>query len=213
MTNVALDQIGQARLLYQYATKLEGKGQSEDDLAFLRDDNDFLNLLICEQENGDFAMTMVRQFFYSLFCKHYYTALLQSSDKDLAAFAEKSLKEVDYHVKHSGEWLKRMGDGTEESHKRAQHAIEELWPYTGEMFMMDEIDEEMIKEGIGADLKAIHDQWSADLNTLLEIATLKLPEGQVWMHEGGKQGRHTERLGFILAEMQFLQRAYPGGEW
>lgn len=212
ITNFALDLIGQARSLYQYAANLGDKEETEDDLAYLRDAWDFYNLLLVEVPNGHFGKTIVRQFFFDVFNFYFYKELLNSSDKQLAAIAEKSLKEVTYHMRYSSEWMIRLGDGTQESHQKMQTAVDELWPYTGELCTPDEIDHEMKEKGIGVDLEKIKPLWQAKVEEILAMATLTKPES-TWMQKGGKQGKHTEHLGYILAEMQHLQRTYPGAEW
>lgn len=213
LTNVALDLIGQARLWYAYAAELEGKGRTEDDLAFLRDAHDFHNFLLLEQPNGTYADTLMRQFLFDTWHYHYLQALKQSTDQQIAAIAEKSLKEVTYHLRRSSDLVVRLGDGTELSQKMMQTALEELWRFTGEMFMDDEIDVAMHAGGIAplpSDLKAA---WDTHLIDVMHAATLRLPDTNSWMQKGGKQGVHTEHMGYLLAEMQFLQRAYPGAQW
>ena len=212
LTNLALDLIGQARMFLSYASELEGGGRSEDDLAFLRDGSDFKNVLLVEQPNGDYGKTITRQFFFDLFMSLYYRDLCQSNDERFAAIAEKSLKEVTYHLRHSSGWLIRLGDGTEESHQRMQQAVDELWPYTGELFQMDQVDELLIQNQIAPDLNKIKSEWNQRLAESLTLATLEQPKGD-WMATGGKSGTHTEHLGYLLADMQFLQRAYPGVSW
>lgn len=212
LTNIALDFMGQARSLFQYAAEVEGKGRSEDDLAFLRDVWDFRNLLLLEQPNKDFAYTICRQFLFDAYNYYFFKALKNSKDEQLAAIAEKSLKEVTYHLRWSSEWMIRLGDGTEVSHNKIQKALNDLWAYTGELMIPDEVDERMIEAGIGVDLKTIQPLWTEKVESILQEATLTKPE-DAWMQSGGKQGRHTEHLGFLLAEMQYLQRAYPGQEW
>ncbi|MFZ6734654.1 1,2-phenylacetyl-CoA epoxidase subunit PaaC [Undibacterium sp. Ji42W] len=213
LTNVALDLIGQARLWYAYAAELEGKGRTEDDLAFLRDAHDFHNFLLLEQPNGSYADTLMRQFLFDTWHYHYLQALKQSTDQQIAAIAEKSLKEVTYHLRRSSDLVVRLGDGTELSQQMMQTALDELWRFTGEMFMDDEIDVAMHASGIASlpsDLKAA---WDTHLADVIHAATLRLPDANSWMQKGGKQGVHTEHMGFLLAEMQFLQRAYPGAQW
>lgn len=213
LTNVALDLIGQARLWYTYAAELEGKGRTEDDLAFLRDAYDFHNLLLLEQPNGNYADTLMRQFLFDTWHYHYLQALKQSTDQQIAAIAEKSLKEVTYHLRRSSDLVVRLGDGTELSQKMMQASLEELWRFTGEMFMDDEVDVAMHATGIAplpSDLKAA---WDTHLVDVMHAATLRLPDANSWMQKGGKQGVHTEHMGYLLAEMQFLQRAYPGAQW
>lgn len=235
LTNTALDHLGQARSLYQHAASIfnalpqsekskvfsstalqnivnSGNEIDEDDLAYLRDGWDFRNLLLVEQPNKDWAYTIARSFFYDAYNFFFYTELLRSKDEALAAIAEKSLKEVTYHLRWSSEWMIRLGDGTEESHTRLQNAINDYWMYTGELMTMTDIDKAMAKEGIGVDLEQIKKHWADKVNEVLGEATIKLPEAG-WMQQGGKEGRHTEYLGYILAELQFMQRAYPGMEW
>ncbi|WP_370868563.1 1,2-phenylacetyl-CoA epoxidase subunit PaaC [Undibacterium sp.] len=213
LTNVALDLIGQARLWYSYAAELEGKGRTEDDLAFLRDAHDFHNFLLLEQPNGTHADTLMRQFLFDTWHYHYLQALKQSTDQQIAAIAEKSLKEVTYHLRRSSDLVVRLGDGTELSRKMMQTALEELWPFTGEMFIDDEIDVAMQAAGISPLSSALKVAWDTHLADVMHAATLRLPDANSWMQKGGKQGVHTEHMGYLLAEMQFLQRAYPGAQW
>jgi ring-1,2-phenylacetyl-CoA epoxidase subunit PaaC len=210
LTNISLDLIGQSRLIYSHMGEKEGK--SEDDYAFLRDANEFRNLLIVEQENGDFAQTIARQYFFSNYYTLYLEGLCESKDDFLREFAARSIKEVRYHVKHCREWLFRLGDGTEESHKRMQAAVNEMWPYTGECFMSDDLDDTMADLGVAPSLESIQTAWQNQVEADMEVATLSIPE-KAWMHKGSREGIHTEKLGFILSDMQWLQRAYPGAEW
>lgn len=212
LTNIALDQIGQARSLYQYAAKVEGAGRDEDQLAYLRDAIDFRNVLLVEQPNGHFGHTVLRQFFFDAFNFLFYTKLRQSKDEQLAAIAEKSLKEITYHQRWSAEWVVRLGDGTDESHAKMKEALQDLWRYSGELLTSDELDRQMAADGIGPDLESLKPAYKARLEEVLTRAQLSVPE-EGWMQLGGKQGRHSEHLGYILAELQFLQRAYPGQEW
>lgn len=212
LSNIALDLIGQARLLLTYAGEVEGAGRVEDDLAYLRDVLDYRNLLLVEQPNGDFATTIARQFLFDAFHVDLLARLAESRDERLAAIAAKSLKEVTYHLRHSSEWVIRLGDGTDESHARMQSALDALWMYTGEMFQVDAVDEAMASAGIGVDLEALKPGWDRRIGEVLREATLERPD-DAWMHTGGKAGRHGEHLGYLLAEMQFLQRAYPGAAW
>jgi ring-1,2-phenylacetyl-CoA epoxidase subunit PaaC len=190
----------------------QGKMLDEDDLAYLRDGLDFRNVLLVEQPNKDWAYTVARSFLYDCFSYFFYSELIKSKDETLAAIAEKSLKEVTYHIRWSSEWVIRLGDGTEESHKRMQQAINDRWTYTGELVKMNEADKAMLTEGIGVDLDAITQRWKERVTSVTEEATLTIPQ-DAWMQEGGKDGRHTEHLGYILAELQFMQRAYPNMEW
>jgi len=212
MTNIALDLIGQGRGLYQYAAEFQGEGKSEDDLAYLRDVWQFRNLLLVEQPNQNFAYTIARQFYFDNFNFLFYQALSNSSDDLLRAIALKSIKEVTYHLKWSSDWILRLGDGTAESHGKIEIAIKDLWTFTGELFETNEIDEVMTEEGIGVDLASLDPVWQQRVSEVLSEATLKIPDS-TWMQSGGKSGRHTEHLGYILADLQFLQRAYPGAQW
>ena len=212
VTNVALDLLGQARLWYAYAADVEGKGRTEDDLAFFRDATEFHNLLLVEQPNGDFGVTMARQFYFDAWHVEVLRALENSADERMRGIAGKARKEAAYHLERSTDWVIRLGDGTEESHRRIRAGTDLLWRYTGEMFEMDELDREMVAAGIGADLAALRSPWMARVTQAFEEATIPVPEG-TWMQTGGKRGQHTEKLGYILAEMQHMQRTYPGCTW
>ena len=212
MTNIALDMIGQARAFLTYAAEVEGKGKTEDDLAYLRSEREYFNVLIAEQPNGDFAMTMMRQFLLSTFQYYYYAELKASKDSTLAALAEKSWKEVAYHLRHSSEWIKRLGSGTEESKQRTVNALEACWLYTGDMFDADAVDLEMVKAGIGADLQKIKPLWESKVKEIFSEAGLEISQN-VFMITGSRSGRHTEHLGHLLSEMQVLQRSFPGATW
>jgi ring-1,2-phenylacetyl-CoA epoxidase subunit PaaC len=213
LTNVALDLLGQTRMWLTYAGELEGKGRDEDKLAFHRDAHDYRNVLLVEQQNGSYADTMVRQFFFDTW--HYFLmqGLLKSSDPRIAEIAEKSLKEVTYHLRRSGDLVVRLGDGTDISHAKMQTAVDELWMYTGEVFIYDAIDNAMVEQGIAPPAEGLRAAFLEHVSAIFQEATLTMPSPDAYMQRGGKQGRHTERLGYILAEMQFLQRAYPGAEW
>lgn len=211
-TNVALDLLGQAQLWLEYAGRIEDKGRDADQLAFLRDTHEFRNILLVEQENGEYAHTIVRQFYFDVWHFLLLEALQSSANQSIREICEKSLKEVRYHLDRSVGWVIRLGDGTEESHTRMERAINTLWPFTGEMFEMDAVDTGMVEQRIGCDLRMLRDPWLSQVSKTLKEATLKLPAG-CWMQRGGKRGIHSERLGYILAEMQFLQRAYPGAQW
>lgn len=213
MTNMALDLIGRARVFLSYAGEIEVRGRTEDDLAYQRDAYDFRNVLLAEQTNGDFAHTMMRQFLYDAYSFFLYEELKKSKDEKLAGIAEKSLKETIYHLRHTKEWILRLGDGTDESHQRAQNALDDLWMYTGDLFDMNDTDKFLIKEGIAPDLNTIKSKWENLVNEILTKATLKLPDEKTWMIYGSREGKHTEHLGYLLAEMQFLPRAYPGTKW
>jgi ring-1,2-phenylacetyl-CoA epoxidase subunit PaaC len=211
-TNIALDLIGQATSLYELAATICNDGRSADDLAFLRFDREYFNLLLVEQPNLDFGHTIVRNWAFDNFRVLFFDCLQRSSNPQLAAIAEKSLKETKYHWKHSSEWLIRLGDGTNESHERVQGSLNKLWKYANELFYMDEVDETMISLGIGVDLSSFKSQFDQKINMVLNEATLVLPTND-WKQEGGRVGKHTEHLGFLLAEMQYMQRAYPGMSW
>ncbi|MZR31825.1 1,2-phenylacetyl-CoA epoxidase subunit PaaC [Sneathiella litorea] len=212
LTNIGLDLLGQARMFLSYAGEVEGNGRDEDRLAYFRDTKDWRNLLLLEQPNGDFAMTMARQFFFDSFQYLQFEALSNSTDERLAGIAAKSLKETTYHRRHSTDWIIRLGDGTDESHERMQRAIEALWGYLPEMFDMDAVDEAMVVDGIGADVAALRPEWDEYVNGVLTEATLTRPEDS-WSVRGSREGKHSEHLGYILAEMQFLPRAYPDAKW
>lgn len=212
ISNIALDYIGQARNFYQYAAQLQGNAATEDSLAYLRDVVDFKNCLLVELPNGDWGQTVLRQFFFSTYQYFLYQLLQKNTDQQLAAIAEKALKEVTYHVRWSSEWVIRLGDGTEESKQRILHAVDELWSYTGEMFHPAVYELLALSEGYGVDLTSIKNSWDAKIKSVFEEATLPLPT-DAWMQSGGKEGRHSEHLGFVLGEMQFLQRSNPGAEW
>ena len=212
LSNIALDQLGQARMLMQYAADQKGEGYTEDKMAFFRDVTEYHNCLLVELENGDLGRTIVRQFLFDTYNYFFYTALLSSADERLKEVAHKAIKEVTYHAQWSAEWVIRLGDGTEESHHRVQESLDDLWEWTGELFDMDEVDQAMLEAGIGVDLKAIKEQWDQKVSEILDIATLKRPE-DAWHQTGGKQGEHSEYLGYVLAEMQHLPRMYPEAEW
>jgi len=212
LANMALDLIGQARELYSYAARTEGAGNDEDRLAYLRDVRQYRNLLLVEQPNGDFAHTMMRQLFYSAFADPYWRAMMGSRDETLAAIAAKSEKESAYHLRHVSEWIVRLGDGTEESHRRAQGAADALWAFTGETFFCDDGDRDLIAQGIAIDPATLRDTWRATIAEVFTEATLVLP-GNDWMQKGGRVGHHSEHLGHLLSELQYLQRSFPGATW
>jgi len=212
LANIALDLLGQARELYSYAAEVEGKGNDEDKFAYLRDVRQYRNLLLAEQPNGDFAHTLVRQFFYSAFADLYWRAMMQSRNPTLAAIAAKSEKESAYHLRHSSEWVIRLGDGTQESHRRAQAAIDDLWAFTGEMFESDEAERGLIDAAVAVDPATLKQQWLKTVTGIVAEATLVLPKS-VWMQEGGRHGRHSEHLGHLLSELQSMQRTFPGVRW
>ncbi|RIK87134.1 MAG: phenylacetate-CoA oxygenase subunit PaaI [Hyphomicrobiales bacterium] len=212
LANTALDLIGQTQLWLGLAGEVEGQGRSADNLAYLRDAHEFRNLLLVELPNGDFGRTLMRQFLFDAWHLPMLKALAASSDPRVAEIAAKAVKEVAYHVERSADLVIRLGDGTEESHARMQAALDELWPYTGEMFLSDAADEAVAAAGIAPAPASLREGWRDTVAAVLAEATLKEPAG-AYAHKGGRSGRHTEHLGYILAEMQFLQRAYPGSTW
>ncbi|MDO5603535.1 MAG: 1,2-phenylacetyl-CoA epoxidase subunit PaaC [Paracoccus sp. (in: a-proteobacteria)] len=212
LANMALDLIGQTSLWLGLAGEVEGRGRSADDLAYLRDAWDFRNLLLLERPNGDFGATLMRQFLFDAFHFHQLGALMDSADARVAAIAAKARKEVSYHLERSAEQVIALGDGTQESRRRMQDALEDQWGYALEMFVADDTDRKMADAGIGPDPETLRAAWDETVTAVLDEATLTRPESG-YVHKGGKQGRHTEHLGYILAEMQFLQRAYPGAVW
>jgi ring-1,2-phenylacetyl-CoA epoxidase subunit PaaC len=212
LSNISLDLIGQARYLYQYAARLIGGEATEDTLAYGRDGWDFRNCLLVEQVNGDWGRTILRQFLFSAWQYYFYKRLQDSRDRELAAIAEKSVKEVTYHLRWSSEWVIRLGDGTEESHDRMQRALDELWKFTGELSVPAANEVGLITSGVAVDPAPLAPLWRQRVEEVFAEARLSIP-GASWMQTGGKEGRHTEHLGYLLAEMQFLQRAYPNCEW
>lgn len=212
MTNLALDLIGQARTMLTYAGELEGKGRTEDDLAYGREEREYYNTLLSERPNGHFGETIARNFLHDAFLYHLYSALRTSKDEMIAAHAAKSLKEVTYHLRHSSEWIVRLGDGTEESHSKVQEALNDIWEYTGDLFEMNEVDNLLINEGIAVDLNGVKKDWDATVNQVLSRATLERPNDD-YMHSGRLEAVHSEYLGHLIAEMQFLHRAYPDAKW
>lgn len=212
LANIALDLIGQATLYLKLAGETEGKGRSEDDLAYFRDAIDYRNVQMVELPNGDYAFTIMRQFLFDVFSYHVLEKLQSSSNTGIAGIAAKGFKEVRYHVRHSSEWVVRMGDGTEESHERAQKALNHLWRFSAEMFQADDVDREMISAVGAPDLAAIKPQWEKVVRDVFARATLTVPDDPPAM-TGGRKGRHTEHLGHMLAEMQIVARSHPGAAW
>ncbi len=209
ITNISLDLIGQARNFYQYAAQLSGDDSTEDSMAFLRTEREYKNCLLVEQPKGDWAQTILRQYLFSQYQYLLFQQLQNCKDEQIAAIAAKSLKEITYHLRWSKEWVIRLGDGTEESHNRILKAIDELWRYTGEMFIPVFYEKEM-----GIDFNKIKDEWHLKINTVFSEASLISPSGgTIFMQTGGKEGKHTEHLGYILTELQYMQRTYPGCEW
>ncbi|MEY9929454.1 ring-1,2-phenylacetyl-CoA epoxidase subunit PaaC [Catenulispora sp. GP43] len=212
LANLALDLLGQARTLLTYAGSLEGAGRSEDDLAFLRTEREFRNVLLVEQPNGDFAVTIARQLYFATYQSELYTALCDSTDPELAALAAKAVKEVAYHRDHAVQWTLRLGDGTEESHRRMQAALELLWPYTAELFAPDPVVAALAESGVAVDPRTLRPAWEAAVAGVVEAATLAMP-ADGWQPRGGREGRHSEGFGLLLGEMQALHRQYPGASW
>ena len=210
--NIALDYLGQARMFYSYAGELEGKDRDEDYFAFLREEGEFRNLLLVEQPNGHFGDTIARQVLFDIFYLLQLEALQGCSDERLAEIAAKSAKEIRYHIRHGRQWMIRLGDGTDESHQRIADSVLDLWLYTGEMFINDELDDAFVKDWDGPELSVLKERWQAEVADMLSEATIPLPDGNGTV-EGGKQGRHTEHLGYLIAEMQHLQRVHPGLSW
>ena len=212
LTNIGLDLIGQARSLYQYSASLCDRPVDENDLAFLRDPHEWSNLLLVEQPNGDFADTIARQYCYDAWHLPFLEQLTASNDTTLAAIAAKSVKEARYHVRHSSMWVKRLGDGTEVSHRRMQDAITAVWPFIAEMFIADELDQRMLEIDVGVDLRALQSAWESQVSALLANATLSKPI-DVKAIVGGRQGQHTEHLDDLLLDMQALPRSMPNHQW
>lgn len=212
LTNIALDLFGQTRSYYQYAARLAGEGKTEDDVAMLRVERDYRNVLLVEQPNAHFGHVIVRQYLFDVFHLQLMNAMQHSKDDTLSAIAAKGIKEVSYHKRFSGDWLKRLGDGTEESREKAQEAIDHFWPYTAELFDMTESDSKMLEEGIGVDVSAFKLAYYDEVSDLLKEATLTVPDNP-HSKKGGKQGIHTEYMGYILAELQYMQRTYPNLTW
>jgi ring-1,2-phenylacetyl-CoA epoxidase subunit PaaC len=212
LTNIALDLIGEATLLLKLAGHVEGKGRSEDTLAYFRDGIDFRNALMLELPKGDFGFTIARQFFSSVYALLQMEALTRSSNADLAGIAAKAVKESRYHVRHCAEWVVTLGDGTDESHARTQSAVDDLWRYTGELFIADDVDREIASAGLGVDPSTLSEQWHTEVARVLDAATLTVPKTG-YMQRGGRDGKHTEHLGHMLSEMQIVARSHPGASW
>lgn len=211
-TNMALDLLGQVRSYYQYAAKVIDDDRTEDDIAMLRIEREYLNVLLVEQPNIDFGYTMARQFLFDVFHFLMLTELEKSTDLNLSSIAKKGIKEVSYHKRFSSDWIKRLGDGTEESHNRIQTAINDLWVYTDELFHQTEADKAMVEAGVGVDVTKLKEAYYKEVNAVLGAATLEMPENK-YFQKGGKQGVHTEHMGYLLAELQYMQRTYPNMEW
>lgn len=211
-TNVSLDLFGQVRSYFQYAAEIAGEGKTEDDIAFLRRERQYKNVLLVEQPNTDFAYTIVRQFLFDVYHLLFLQELQNSTDETLVAIAKKSIKEVSYHERFSTDWVVRLGDGSQESHQRIQNAMDRLWTYTDELFHQTDADKAMVELGIGVDVTTLKDAYYTKVASVLGKATIVVPESK-WFQKGGKNGVHTEHLGYLLADMQYMQRTYPGMEW
>ncbi len=211
-TNISLDLFGQVRSYYQYAAKITGDGRTEDDIAMLRKEREYVNVLLVEQPNRDFAYTIGRQFLFDVYHYMFLAQLQKSHDVTLSAIAAKCIKEVSYHKRFSSDWIKRLGDGTQESRAKMQDAINGLWTYTDELFHMTDADTAMIKEGISVDVSTLKENYYQQVKSILEEAILEVPESK-WFQKGGKQGIHTEHLGYLLSDLQYMQRTYPNMEW
>jgi ring-1,2-phenylacetyl-CoA epoxidase subunit PaaC len=212
LTNVSLDLFGQARILFGYVATLKGNNETEDTLAYLRNEREFYSALIVERPNGHFGDTIARSFLIDAFNYHFYTKLKGSSNANIAAFAEKSLKEVTYHLRHSSEWVVRLGDGTDVSHEKIKKSLNKLWSYTGDLFDMNDVDALLIKEGIAIDKNELKPLWDETINTVLKRAKLDRP-ADAFMHSGSIKAMHSEHLGHLLCEMQYIPRSYPNAEW
>ena len=211
-TNISLDLLGQVRSYYQYAAKIAGDGRTEDDIVMLRQEREYLNVLLVEQPNTDFGYTMARQFLFDVYHLLFLNELQKSKDLTLSAIASKAVKEVSYHQRFSSDWIKRLGDGTNESHERIQNAINGLWTYTDELFHQTDAEKAMIKDGIGVDVTKLKSTYYKTVKLVLEEAKLTVPETK-YFQKGGKQGIHSEHMGYLLADLQYMQRAYPDMEW
>ena len=212
LSNVALDFIGRARMFYAYAAELSGQDVTEDTFAYQRDCREFKNHLIHELPRGDFAFTMVRQYFVDVYSLAFMTSLLESNDSRLAAIAGKAIKESEYHLRRSEEWMMRLGDSTQESHRRLQSAVDELWRFTGELFDQDSPERKLVADGVAVDTRALEADWNQTITSTMSKISIEIPKDELQV-TGGREGKHTEFLGFLLSELQFLQRAYPGLEW
>ncbi len=212
LTNISLDLLGQTRNYYQYIAKLSGNNKTEDDIAFMRSEREYLNVLLVEQPNDHFGYVIARQFYYDVFHYLFMKNLQNSSDETLAAIAKKGIKEVSYHLRFSSDWIKRLGDGTKESHQKIQEAIDDRWVYTNELFVITEADELMINEGVGVNVLDFKEVYYQKVTQILEDATLKIPN-EKYYQKGGKEGIHSEHMGYILAELQYMQKSYPNLKW
>ena len=213
LANIALDLLGQARALLSYAGEVEGAGRTEDDLAYLRDERDFLNLQLVERPNDDFGVTIARQLVFSTWQLALFQRLVDSRDETIAGVAGKAVKEVAYHRDHATQWVLRLGDGTEESHRRMQAGLSTVWPYVAELFVTDELEQGLVRDGVAVDVSTLRPEWESYVGRVLDEATLVVPDGVPEIPGGGRRGVHTEAMGYLLAEMQHLHRSHPGASW
>lgn len=213
LPNIALDLIGQARALYTYAGEIEGRGRDEDQLAYLRLEREYRNVLLAERPNGDFAHTIARQLFFSVYMQAWWREAVGSADKTLAAIAAKAVKEAAYHVRHAAEWTIRLGDGTQESARRMAAAVDALWSYTGELFETDPVTDTLAEAGVAPDPATLKAGWERVIAEVFAEAMLDVPDAQAWQRTGGRKGRHGEEMGYLLSDLQYMQRAYPGMTW
>ncbi|TPN86739.1 1,2-phenylacetyl-CoA epoxidase subunit PaaC [Aquimarina algicola] len=211
-TNIALDLLGQTRSYYQYVAQLFDEDKTEDDIAFLRTERQYKNVLLVEQPNTHFGYVIVRQFFFDVFHLQLLQQLQNSTDETLSAIAKKAIKEVSYHKRFSSDWIKRLGDGTEESHQKVQEAVNDLWRFTDELFHMTEDDIATLESGVGIDVRVLKDKYYQQVKEILQEATLDIPETS-WFQKGGKQGIHSEHMGYLLSDLQYMQRTYPDMKW
>lgn len=212
LTNISLDLFGQVRSYFQYAAEIQGENTSEDSFAFLRKEHQYTNVLLVEQPNTDFAYVIARQFLFDVYHQLMLEKLQLSKDETLVAIAHKSIKEVNYHVRFSSDWIRRLGDGTEESHQRVQQAVNDLWIFTDELFHLTEADHAMVKSDVGVDVSSLKETYYNKVNQILLDSTIEIPQVE-YFQKGGKHGVHTENMGYILTEMQFMQRTYPNMTW
>lgn len=212
LTNISLDLLGQTRNYYQYIAKLQGEGKTEDDIAFMRSEREYVNVLLVEQPNDHFGFVIARQFYFDVFHYLLMERLQSSSDETLAAIAKKGLKEVSYHLRFSSDWVKRLGDGTSESHNKMQEAINDRWVFTNELFLKTDADEAMNEAGVGVDVSEFKEDYYKKVAEVLTEATLTIPD-EKYFQKGGKEGIHSEHMGYILAELQYMQKSYPNLKW
>lgn len=212
LTNISLDLFGQTRTYFQYLASIAGEGKTEDDIAFLRTEREYKNVILVEQPNTHFGFVIARQFLFDVYHLLFLEKLQNSNDETLVAIANKSIKEVSYHERFSSDWVRRLGDGTEESNAKMQEAIDDLWRFTDELFQLTDVDSAMVEQAIGVDVSLLKERYYAKVSEVLEEATIKIPESK-YFTKGGKEGIHSEHMGYILADLQYMQRTYPGMKW